>query len=376
MSLRCHVVSRWGKLKHALPAPIGANVGQTLSSVNPAIPAISSRLLSLSLLLLLAATAFSATRPHYGGVLRVEVRESIETADPPQTGRLAELTNAFTISEWEAGRRAVYSADANAAGGRPFLDGVEVHMGRPLQDQSIALNAGKADLVQLDPSEPQRTAGGHKAWTSGPMRLLVLLFGPRIEDPRVREALALAVDRSSIHRAMLQRQGEISSALLPQWLSGDAFLFPVVTDVAKARALLAGVPAAARTFSLGVSDPSHRPIADRIAINARDAGLMVFAAPPRANADARLVEVRIGSSDPALALSGVASALGLPLPPRTDSPEALYTAERALLDGFRVVPLFHLPDVYEVNPRVKGGPGISPLGEWRFENLWVEAGRP
>jgi hypothetical protein len=45
------------------------------------------------------------------------------------------------------------------------------------------------------------------------------------------------------------------------------------------------------------------------------------------------------------------------------------------LEGFRVIPLFHLPDVYGVSPRVKGGPGITPLGEWRFENLWLEGGR-
>jgi hypothetical protein len=41
-----------------------------------------------------------------------------------------------------------------------------------------------------------------------------------------------------------------------------------------------------------------------------------------------------------------------------------------------VVPLFHLADVYGVAARVKGGPGISPLGEWRFENVWLEGGRP
>jgi hypothetical protein len=29
-----------------------------------------------------------------------------------------------------------------------------------------------------------------------------------------------------------------------------------------------------------------------------------------------------------------------------------------------------------VSPRIKGGPGISSLGEWRFETLWVEGGRP
>jgi ABC-type oligopeptide transport system substrate-binding subunit len=70
----------------------------------------------------------------------------------------------------------------------------------------------------------------------------------------------------------------------------------------------------------------------------------------------------------------------LPAPPRdlsaNASPEQNYAAERALLEGFRVIPLIHLPDVYGVGPRVKGGPGISPLGEWRFEDLWLEGARP
>lgn len=88
------------------------------------------------------------------------------------------------------------------------------------------------------------------------------------------------------------------------------------------------------------------------------------------------LEVRVASSDAGSALAGLALALGLPQPARTDSPEALYAAERALLEGFRVIPLFHLPDVYGVNPRVKGASGITPLGEWRFENLWVEGGKP
>jgi hypothetical protein len=25
---------------------------------------------------------------------------------------------------------------------------------------------------------------------------------------------------------------------------------------------------------------------------------------------------------------------------------------------------------------VKGPAGVTPLGEWRFENLWLESGRP
>jgi ABC-type oligopeptide transport system substrate-binding subunit len=88
------------------------------------------------------------------------------------------------------------------------------------------------------------------------------------------------------------------------------------------------------------------------------------------------VELRIASADPAKALAQIAAALALPTPPRTETFEQAYAAERALLEGFRVIPLIHLPDVYGVGPRVRGGPGISPLGEWRFDNLWLEGARP
>ncbi|HWB84896.1 MAG TPA: ABC transporter substrate-binding protein [Bryobacteraceae bacterium] len=347
------------------------------------------RLLSASTvapLLLLAGLAAAATRPHYGGVLRVEMRDSVETADPPQAGasgparRFAELDGAFTITHWEPGVRATYTADDNAKGGRPFLDSVEVRMARPLRDQSIDLELGKADIVQLGPNEIRRAPPGRKLWTSAPVRLIAVVFGPRISDPRVRQSLALAVDRAAIHDVLLQRQGEISGGLLPAWLSGYAFLFPAAADIAKARSLVAGLPAPARAFSLGYDpqSPTSRPIAERIALNARDAGLLVSVGPTGANSDAHLAEVHLSTSDPAAALSEVAAALGLPEPPRADSPEALYAAEYSLLDGFRAVPLFYLPDVYAVSPRVRtwGGPGLTPLGEWRFENVWVEESSP
>jgi len=327
--------------------------------------------------LLLAVSAPSATRPRYGGTLRVEIRESFDAADSPAAQRLlGPLSAGFTLSQWEPGRRAVYTAVDNAAGGRPFLDSVEIQMGRPLRDQSIDLGLDRADVVELGPEQLRREAPGRRVWLSAPVRVAAIVFQARVEDARIREALALAVDRAAIHNVLLQRQGEISGALLPQWLSGYAFLFPAGPDLARARALLAAVPAAARRLTLAVEDASWQPVAERIALNARDAGLTVALAAPHAAADARLVEARFSSSDPPRALADLAAALALPEPPRAASPEALYTAECALLEGFRVIPLFHLPDAYGVSPRVKGGPDITPLGEWRFENLWLEGPRP
>ena len=322
----------------------------------------------------LAGWADAATRPRYGGALRVEVRLPGDSADPPQIGAgVADLAGSFAIAEWEAGRRAVYEASEAAAGGRPYLDRVEVELARPLREQSIDLELGKTDLIELGPNELRRQAAGRKLWSSAPVRVLALVFGPRVDDARVREALSLAVDRGAIHRVLLQQQGEISGALLPQWLTGYAFLFPAAADVGRARTLLSGLAPAARALTLSADDAALRSIAERIALNARDVGLAVTVG--SGAADVRLTEIRIVSTDPARALAVVAAAVGANPPTRAASPEALYAAEKALMEGFRVVPLFHLPDVYGVSPKVKGGPGISPLGEWRFENLWLEGGR-
>jgi len=326
-------------------------------------------------LALFATLAVAATRPRYGGVLRVELRHPIESADPPQSGPgIAQLNDAFAITRWEAGHRAVFTASENAPGGRPFLDGVDVQMADPLRGRAIEL--GRAEIVELAPNEMRRVPASQRIWSSSPVQLTALVFNSRVEDARVREALALAVDRVAIHNVLLQRQGEISGGLLPQWISGYAFLFPTgfpAADTSRARSLVQGLPPALRTLSLAAED---RPIADRIALNARDVGLLVSVVPATATADVRLAHARIASANGAQALPLIAAALGLPEPPRAETAEALYAAERALLDGYRVIPLFHLPDVYAVSPRVKGGPGITPLGEWRFENLWLEGGRP
>jgi hypothetical protein len=159
---------------------------------------------------------------------------------------------------------------------------------------------------------------------------------------------------------------------LPQWLSGYAFLFPTAADLGRARQLAVG----ARPLSLSYGDAAMRAVAERIALNARDAGLTVATTAQGGSADVRLVEVRLASANLAKALSAMAAALGLAEPAHGDSTEQCYLAERALLDGFRVLPLIHLPDVYGVGPRVKGGPGVTPAGEWRFENLWLESARP
>jgi ABC-type transport system substrate-binding protein len=316
--------------------------------------------------LTLAVVALAATRPHYGGTLRVEIREL------PLSPEVFGVPKGFVLTTWEAGKRAIFTADENAPGGRPFLDNVEIQFGRALRDQAVDLELNKTDVVELGAAELRRQAPGRRVWSSSPVRLMALAFGSRITDGRVREALALAVDRNAIHSVLLQKQGEISGALLPQWITGYAFVFGATADVAKAQALVAALAPADRTLSLAADDPANRSIADRIQLNARDAHLNVTVVPPTTNADVRLVETRIPFADSAHALASVAAAFGLNEPPAARTPEEEYLVERALLEGYRVIPLFHLPEVYGAGPRVQGGPVITPLGEWRFESLWLQ----
>jgi len=293
-------------------------------------------------------------------------------------------TGPYRLAEWKPGRRAVLAAFENYWGGRAFLDAIEIAMGRPLREQLLDLELGKVDLVEISPGEWRRaTERASSTWSSAPVELMALAYAPgraQNDNARLREALAACIDRAAIQSVLLQRQGEISGGLLPQWLSGYAFLFPTAPDPARARRLVAQVQPAARRLSLGYdpADPLARLIADRIALNARDAGITVVPEPRTATSDYRIVMVRIGSLDPAEALARTASALGLAQPARPASPDGLYLAERSLINGYRVIPLFHLPIVLGAGARVRQwvDPAITQLGEWRLENVWISEGKP
>ncbi len=294
-------------------------------------------------------------------------------------------TGPFRITQWEPERRAVFSANEDYWDGRPFLDSIAAQMGRTAQQQILDLELGRADLVELSPGEVRRASqGGLKVWTSAPVTLLAIVIDPGrgADDARLREALSLSIDRAAIQSVLLQKQGEPAGGLLPEWLSGYAFLFPTARDTARARQPASSIPpSAALTLGFDGSDPLARSIAERIAVNAREAGIRPQVSPQSPRPDLRLVRVRIGSVEPADALAGLASALGLAdLPAISDpaSPEACYAAERALVEDFRVIPLVHLPEIFASRPAVRTWqtPGLLKTGEWRFEDVWLAPERP
>src|SRR5271169_6337742 len=78
-------------------------------------------------------------------------------------------TGPYRITEWQAGRHAVLAANDDYWGGRPFLDGIELRMFRAFRDQSVDLELGKADVVELSIEDARRaTQRGLHTWTSAP----------------------------------------------------------------------------------------------------------------------------------------------------------------------------------------------------------------
>jgi peptide/nickel transport system substrate-binding protein len=289
-------------------------------------------------------------------------------------------TGPFRITEWQAGKRAVLGAYEGYWGGRPFVDSVEIHWGRAYRDQAIDLELAKADLVEIPIGDVRRAAQqAVRTWTAAPSEFLALVFergSSSVEDARMREALALSIDRDAIHNVLLQGQGDSTGAILPGWLSGYAFLFPAARDLDRARQLASALPKPGQRISLAYdpADPLARPIAERIALNARETGLAVQPA-PGAQGALRLVKYPLRSLDAMHVLVEMGGLLHVDTQPAFATPGALFAYERKLLEDFRIVPLFYLPEIYGLSSRVRNWDPQS-WGDWRLDNVWLEARTP
>jgi len=288
-------------------------------------------------------------------------------------------TGPFHIVDWQAGKKLMLAAEEGYWRGRPFLDRIDIEMGKSSHDQAIALELGKADLVEVAPEQSHRVSnGGQFLASSAPVELLALVFTRDVvsgNDKLLREALALSVERGSIRSVLLQGAGEPAASILPNWLSGYGFVFPTDADLPRARHAREQVRAIP-TWTVGydAGDPLSRLLVERIALNARDAGLSLQ--PTNAStADLRLVRIPLVSLDPWIALSNVAAQMGMPAVKWGGSVEDLYAAEQAELATQRAVPLFHLPVSYAAAPALENWT-LRADGSWNLSDAWLRSGRP
>jgi len=275
-------------------------------------------------------------------------------------------TGPFRVAAWEPGRRLALAAFEDYWGGRPFLDSIII---------SVGAGSVRADVFDIPFGATRRVVPeGFHIWTSAPNELIALLAAN--PQSTLLQALSLAIDRTPIVNVLAQRRGEAAFGILPQWLSGYAFLFQAAPDLARARQLISQLRLPSINLTYPANDSFARAVAERVALNARDAGITIQ---PTTNPGGSLTLVRwpLDSANAAEELTRLLGFLGASdraasLDPA--KPETLYEAERVLLDDHRVIPLVYLPAIYGLAPRVHNWEAAQKLDPFRLnlENLWVD----
>jgi peptide/nickel transport system substrate-binding protein len=294
-------------------------------------------------------------------------------------------TGPFIPDHWNFNAQpaqATFAANARCWAGRPFVDRVTVTLGVDSTRIEADLEFGLADAGELAPAEMRLAAErGVRTWSSQPMDLFVLAFDSErlaAQDALLREAIAAAIDRNAIANVVLQRQAIAAGALLPDWISGYAFLFPAGPPSAVKTGATAVRPTAPLVLVYDSQDAEARAVTERVVVDLRAAGVAAEAvAAGTQAADARVARIPIAQPDPSAALAYVLAALARPGSPVASAaasdadPESQYAAERAALADFRVVPLAHESENWGLGAALRDW--MAPRwGDLRLADAWLD----
>jgi peptide/nickel transport system substrate-binding protein len=263
-------------------------------------------------------------------------------------------TGPFQVAS-TAGDILTLTANENCWQGRPFADQIILTSHRAPRDQWLDLSVGRADIVEV-PAEQLRQAQQRRLTViaSPPTLLLALevFDSGSLANPALRSAIAHAVDRSAVYNVIFQKQGEVTASLLPQSLSGYAFLFPTGRDLNKANELRGGLNPSPFTLRAD-GDGAMQLTAQRLALNLHEAGFVVqMAAANVQHADLVLTKLPITGSDPAGALTSILLVAAQTPSVTGRDPETLFRIEHDFLDRHTIVPLLDLPRAYATGSRV------------------------
>lgn len=328
-------------------------------------------------------------------------------AAPASMGQGGEQNSAVTPAG-PAARAALHDghlffrANLEAWSGRPFVDEIDVTLGVPPLRAMFDLQLGKADLIELAPDlVPRAKQANLRIWSSEPVTLYGLCFDETqgaASDVRLREALALSLDSGTMANVLLEKQAEPAAALLPQWLSGYAFLFNVDTNLERAkelrRALPANEAAGGEPLHLRV-DPAGdlaKLLGERVAVNARQAAILVqvlnrslvhagatSSGPTEPHAGVHLFAWHYSSLSPRAELDSLFAAYNLTEPSEVNvtanQHEELYEREKRVLEEWRVLPLVTEAESVGLGPTVRDWTPAR-WGEWHLADVWLELPDP
>jgi MarR-like DNA-binding transcriptional regulator SgrR of sgrS sRNA len=301
-------------------------------------------------------------------------------------------TGPFRIERRQTSRLTLRAHDNHWAG-RPFLDAVQIELGRAPASRVTNLEAGRVDMAVVQPTDVRRLSQRQlRVTASRPLHLFALVFETHrvtVQAAPLRRTFSLALDRVSISRALLQGSAQPADALLPAWLSGYQPFVLASPGQRLSRTAVAGLPADERALTLRVnaSDSLAQSLAERIAVDAREAGFTLRIQTPTGlspRADLRLMRLRLEPTTPDRALARLIEAFGsrvMSVTTKAAAPEAgaeleaVAHVERALLEHHVIIPVVHVPDVFGMSEQVVSSSGrpVSPVGALDLANVWLRS---
>jgi len=196
------------------------------------------------------------TRLPWGFVLPAS---ALQSSPVPPIG-----TGPYVLAGWTPGKEISFRRNAHYRGRPPDFPLARFVVVPDAAARIERLLRGEADVIDQVPLESVAELESQPAVrVIVRPSLLVLFVGFRVDeppfsDPRVREAVDLALDRSEIIRRALGGHGDPASQLVPRPIVGyDPTIKPTVPDRARARALLAaaGYP---KRLPIRLDGPSNR----------------------------------------------------------------------------------------------------------------------
>ena len=270
--------------------------------------------------------------------LLAQTRFAVSKKDP---SGVLEGTGPFQVSGFTNGALTL-TAYADCWQGRPFLDSVEIVQHRSLRDQWLDLSVGRADIVQVPPELLRQAQQQHmNVLVSGPVDLLALTIPAQgvFQDAAMRQSAALAVDRAALYNVIFQKQGEITASLLPQKVSGYAFLFATDRDLNRARAMRGGAFPTPLGMGTEPGGATVRLAGERLALNLHEAGFNARMSPPGKPTAMDLQLVHLEEINPRAALDEMLAEFSLNVTVNGTGAQALWQAESSALKSNTVVPL-------------------------------------
>jgi peptide/nickel transport system substrate-binding protein len=156
-------------------------------------------------------------------------------------------TGPFKFGSYTQNQGATFQANPDYWGGKPNLDSAQFSFYGSQAPQITALSSGNVDVIV------QFVAQGAQAVTNGSTYDIIKLKSanhrelsmrcdqPPFNDPRVRQAVALSLNRPAMVSALLQGLGQVGndSPFAPKFRSTDTSVPQRKQDIAKAKQLLA-----------------------------------------------------------------------------------------------------------------------------------------